>query len=245
MNKLTQAVIMLLLGGSILKATLTDVFLRYVKAGLRPYLLVAGVLLVAAAVMTIWYELRSGATTPAGDEHGDDHGDDHGHAHHEPRVGWLLILPVIGLLLITPPALGSYAAGQAGAVTLSSDSDYPPLPAGNPAQIGLLDYASRAIFGGGKSLSGRTLELSGFITPGPDGHPMLARIVLTCCAADGRPIKVGLAGTTTVDAPPDSWVQVIGVYSTQVGKDPVNQTDVAYVEVKSWQEISEPKQPYA
>ena len=295
MNKLTQAVIMLLLGGSILKATLTDVFLRYVKAGLRPYLLVAGVLLVAAAVMTIWYELRSGAMAPAeadklGDEHkagkedkrsnerepgekdkhehgekeghghgekdghghgekdGHEHGetDGHGHDHaHEPRVGWLLILPVIALLLITPPALGSYAAGQAGAVALSSDSDYPPLPAGDPAQIGLLDYASRAIFDGGKSLSGRTLEVSGFITPGPDGHPMLARIVLTCCAADGRPIKIGLAGTTTIDAPPDSWVQVIGVYSTQVGKDPVNQSDVAYLEVKSWQEISEPKQPYA
>ena len=244
MNKLTQAVIMLLLGGSILKATLTDVFLRYVKAGLRPYLLVAGLLLVAAAVMTIWFELRSGVTAPAEeDEHGHGHGDDH--AHHEPRVGWLLILPVVALLLLTPPALGSYAAGQAGAVALTSDSDYPPLPAGNPAPLGLLDYASRAIFDGGKSLAGRTVQLSGFITPGPDGHPMLARIVLTCCAADGRPIKVGLAGTTTIDAPPDSWVQVVGVYSTQVGKDPVNQADVAYVEVKSWQEISEPKQPYA
>ena len=83
MNKLTQAVIMLLLGGSILKATLTDVFLRYVKAGLRPYLLVAGVLLVAAAVMTIWYELRSGAAAPAGDDkHGDEH-DDHEHDDHD------------------------------------------------------------------------------------------------------------------------------------------------------------------
>lgn len=253
MNKLTQAVIMLLLGGSILKATITDVFLRYVKAGLRPYLLVAGVLLVAAAVMTIWFELRSGATAPAdhgeheheNEEDGDGHGHGHDHAHHEPRVGWLLILPVIALLLITPPALGSYAAGQAGAVALTSDSDYPPLPAGDPAPIGLLDYASRAIFDGGKSLSGRTLQLSGFITPGPDGHPMLARIVLTCCAADGRPIKVGLTGSATVDAPPDSWVQVIGVYSNQVGKDPVNKSDVAYVEVKSWQEITEPKQPYA
>src|SRR5882724_6993331 len=118
MNKLTQAVIMLLLGGSILKATITDVFLRYVKAGLRPYLLVAGVLLVAAAVMTIWFELRSGATAPAGpdehkrpDEHDAHEADGHGHDHdhHEPRVGWLLILPVIALLLITPPALGSYA----------------------------------------------------------------------------------------------------------------------------------------
>jgi uncharacterized repeat protein (TIGR03943 family) len=239
-NRLSQAIVMLLLGGSLLKVTLTDVFLRYVKAGLKPYLIVAGVLLIAAAVMTIWYELR-----PSGHTHdGDD--DGHGHGHHEPKIGWLLILPVLGLLLVTPPALGAYSAGQAGSVALrSGDSDYPPLPPGDPAQIGLLDYASRAVFDGGKSLNGRTLEMSGFLTKGGDGHPMLARIVLTCCAADGRPIKIGLGGPVTVDAAANSWVQVIGVYSTQVGKDPVSKSDVAYVTVKSWQQIEEPGQPYA
>jgi len=30
-----------------------------------------------------------------------------------------------------------------------------------------------------------------------------------------------------------------------IGKDPVNQADVAFLEVTSWQQISEPKQPYA
>jgi uncharacterized repeat protein (TIGR03943 family) len=127
----------------------------------------------------------------------------------------------------------------------SGDSNYPPLPPGDPAQIGLLDYASRAVFDGGKSLNGRTLEMSGFLTKGSDGHQMLARIVLTCCAADGRPIKVGMDGPVTVDAAANSWVQVIGVYSTQVSKDPVSKSDVAYVTVKSWQQIEEPGQPYA
>ncbi|HEX6245842.1 MAG TPA: hypothetical protein VFZ61_33185, partial [Polyangiales bacterium] len=47
-------------------------------------------------------------------DHDHDHGHGHDHGHHEPRVGWLLILPVLGLLLVAPPALGSYAAGQAG-----------------------------------------------------------------------------------------------------------------------------------
>lgn len=247
MNRLSQAVVMLLLGGSLLKATLTDVFLRYVKAGLRPFLIVAGVLLVAAAVMTIWYELRPARAASPGHDHDHDQDDDgHGHAHHEPRVGWLLLLPVIGLLLVTPPALGAYSAGQAGSVALQSgDSNYPPLPPGDPAQVGLLDYASRAVFDGGKSLTGRTLEMSGFVTKGADGHLLLARIVLTCCAADGRPIKIGLNGPVPVDAAPDSWVQVIGTYSPQVGKDPVSKSDVAYLTVKSWQQIEEPKQPYA
>ncbi|BCY08263.1 TIGR03943 family protein [Actinoplanes sp. L3-i22] len=242
MSRMAQAVIMLLFGGAIIKATVTDVFLRYVKEGLRPFLLVAGILLVAAAIMTIWYDLR--ASRHGAEEHPEEHDDGHGHGHHEPRVGWLLLLPVLGLLLISPPALGSFAAGQAGSVGLSAASDYPPLPAGDPIELSLLDYASRAVFDSGRSLAGRNVKMTGFITPGPDGKPMLARIVLTCCAADGRPIKVGLTGVP-LDAPPDAWIQVVGVYSTEVGTDPVNQAQVAYLEVKSWQEIDQPKQPYA
>jgi uncharacterized repeat protein (TIGR03943 family) len=252
MSRLSQAVVMLLFGGALLKITLTDVFLRYVKPGLRPILIVAAILLIAAAVMTIWYELRPiPAASPdhdhdRGHDDGPGHDDDgHGHGHHEPRIGWLLMLPVLGLLLITPPALGAYSAGQSGSVALQSgDSNYPPLPPGDPAQVGLLDYASRAVFDGGKSLTGRTIELSGFVTPGAGGHAMLARIVLTCCAADGRPIKIGLNGPLAVDAAANSWVQVIGTYSSQVGKDPVSKSDVAYLTVKSWQQIGEPTQPY-
>jgi uncharacterized repeat protein (TIGR03943 family) len=242
-NRQAQAVIMLLFGGAILRATLTDQYLRYVKEGLRPFLLLAGGLLVAAAVMTLWYELR-----PARPGDTDDHDEDdgHGHAHHEPRVGWLLILPVLGLLLVAPPALGSYAAGQAGTVLTAqnADSDYPPLPPGDPAPVSLLDYASRALFDSGKSLTGRNVALTGFVTPGPDGQPMLARMVLTCCAADGRPIKVGLTGGTPVSVAADTWVTVIGTYSTRTEKDSVNQASVPYLEVRSWQETTAPKQPY-
>lgn len=245
LNRQAQAVVMLLLGGAVVKASVTDMFLRYVKAGLRPFLIVAGVLLIATAVMTLWYDLR---TPPKDDAHGhDEHSDDgHGHAHHEPGIGWLLILPVLGLLLVAPPALGSYAAGQAGSVLTAqnSASDYPPLAPGNPAILGLLDYASRAVFDSGRSLTGRTVQLTGFITPGADGQPMLARIILSCCAADGRPIKVGLAGNTPSTVPADTWVQVVGTYTPQTTKDPVNQAAVPYVQVTTWQQISPPKQQY-
>ncbi|GIE97105.1 TIGR03943 family putative permease subunit [Paractinoplanes rishiriensis] len=240
MSRLTQAVVLLLFGGAVLRASLTDLYLRYVKEGLRPFLIAAGVLMVAAAITTIWYSLRSSGKS-------DEEQHDHGHeGHHEPRVGWLLILPVLGLLLVAPPALGSFAAGQSGSVTAApSDSDYPPLPPGDPAPVALLDYASRALFDDGRSLTGRTLKLTGFITPAPDGKPMLARIVLSCCAADGRPIKVGMTGQTPIEVPADTWVEITGVYSPQRGKDPVNDVDVAFVEVKSWQEVAQPKNPYS
>ena len=79
MNRQAQAVIMLLFGGAILRATFTDLYLRYVKEGLRPFLIVAGALLVASAIMTLWYDLRP-SPPPDGAEHGDGHGD--AHAHH-------------------------------------------------------------------------------------------------------------------------------------------------------------------
>jgi uncharacterized repeat protein (TIGR03943 family) len=248
-NRQAQAVVMLLFGGAVLKASVTDLYLRYVKEGLRPFLIVAGVLLVTAAIMTLWYDLRHAPPEPetppaaGGDPH---HDDGHGHAHREPRVGWLLILPVLGLLLVSPPALGSYAAGQAGTVLTAqnSGSDYPQLPPGDPAPLTMLDYASRAVFDSGKSLTGRNLQLTGFVTPGPDGQPMLARIVLTCCAADGRPIKIGLTGGNPITVPPDTWVQVVGTYSTRVEKDPMNQATVPYVEVTSWTEITPPRRQY-
>jgi uncharacterized membrane protein YcgQ (UPF0703/DUF1980 family) len=69
-------------------------------------------------------------------------------------------------------------------------------------------------------------------------------MVLSCCAADGRPIKLGLSGKAPIDAPADTWVELVGVYSPQRGKDSVNGADMSYLEVKSWQEVPEPKQPY-
>jgi uncharacterized repeat protein (TIGR03943 family) len=203
------------------------------------------VLLVAAAVMTLWHDLRH-SPTPAPDGHGDSRHEDAGHGHHEPRVGWLLILPVLGLLLVAPPPLGAYSAGQAGTVLTAQNqtSDYPPLPAGDPVKISLFDYASRAVFDNGTSLTDRRLSLTGFITPGPDGGPMLARIVLTCCAADGRPIKVGLTGNVPEAVAADTWVQVTGGYDARQDKDPVNGATVPYLQVTDWHETTAPADPY-
>jgi uncharacterized repeat protein (TIGR03943 family) len=241
-HRLAQAVVMLLLGGAVVRISLTGVYLRYVKSGLQPLLILAGVLLVAAAAMTLWYELWPHREP----EHGPDGHDGGVHAHREPRVGWLLMLPALGLLLLTPSALGSAAADAAGSALTADNapSDYAPVPAGDPAPLGLLDYASRAVFDGGKTLTGRTLELSGFLTPGPDGRPVLARMMLTCCAADARPIKVGLAGDVPDGVPADTWVRVVGRYVSETTQDPVNDAVVPYLEVTSWQPITAPREPY-
>ncbi|BCB79329.1 TIGR03943 family protein [Phytohabitans flavus] len=246
MNKQAQAVVMLLFGGAIVRASVTDMYLRYVKESLQPFLIAAGVVLIAAAVMTLVHEVLRPRQAEGHDEHAD-HGHDHGDGkpHREPWVGWLLILPVLGLLLVAPPALGSYAAGQAGTALSSQQiSDYPPLPPGDPVKVSVLDYASRAVFDKGESLGDRTVQLTGFIAEGPNGEPILARIILSCCAADGRPIKLGMSGNAPAGLPDDTWVEVVGKYTDQTVTDPVNEETIPYIEVETWTQIDPPKQQY-
>jgi uncharacterized repeat protein (TIGR03943 family) len=233
-NRQAQAVVLVLVGGAVLRASLTDLYLRYVKAGLRPFLIIAGVLLIAAAVATLWYELR---------QRSDALDDGHGH-RHEPRVGWLLVLPVFALLLVAPQALGSYAAQRSG-TALQETSDFPPLPAGDPVRVSVLDYATRAVYDDGRSLKERNVKLSGFIMAGdrPD-EPFLARMVLSCCAADARPVKVGLAGKVPAGLQPDAWLEVTGRYTERSTKDTVNGGVIPYLEVSEARQITAPPEQY-
>jgi uncharacterized repeat protein (TIGR03943 family) len=263
LNRQAQAVVLLLVGGAILRASVTDLYLRYVKEGLRPFLIVAGLLLVAAAVTTLWYELRPPrrVAAPAGGgvadgpvpdgpvsdgfveatEHADEH-DGHGHSH-DPKVAWLLVLPVFALLLVAPPALGSYAAGRSG-TAIQEVSEFPPLPAGDPVRISVLDYATRAVYDDGKSLGDRKIKLSGFVLIGEDGAPYLARMVLSCCAADARPIKIGLAGAVPAGLAADSWLEVTGTYTDRTVKDVVNDGVIPYFDVTEANPVPAPHNQY-
>lgn len=238
MNRLAQGVVMLLFGGAVLRASLTDMYLRYVKESLQPFLIGASALLIAAGVMTLWYELRRGDGSAA-----EPH--DHGGGHREPRVAWLLLAPVLGLLLVAPPALGSYSAGTAG-TALSGEQrrvDFPPLPQVSLVELPVLDYATRAIWDDGRSLAGQRVRLTGFLTT--DGSEQyLARLVLSCCAADARPIKVGMTGQAPTGLADDTWVAVIGTYVDTTGVDPINEATIPYIDVESWQTVPAPSRPY-
>jgi uncharacterized repeat protein (TIGR03943 family) len=242
MNRQAQGVVLLLLGGAVLKATLfSDIYLRYVKEALQPFLIAAGALLVVAGIMAIVNDLRAPSAV---DDH--DHGD--GKPHREPRIGWMLIAPVLGLLLVAPPALGAFAAGQSGSAVLQGAELYAPLPEGDPANISVLDYATRAIFDKGRSMKdakggNRKVLVSGFLSDGPEGK-VLTRMMLSCCAADARPIKVGMSGDAPVGLANDQWVEVTGVYTAKTAKDPVNGQDIPFIEVIEWKQIEPPRNQY-
>jgi uncharacterized repeat protein (TIGR03943 family) len=232
-NKQAQAVILLLVGGAVLRASLTGQYLNYVKPGLQPYLIVAGAILVVAGVFTLIYEIRGKA----------EEDDGHGHAHGGPKVAWLLLAPVLGLLLFAPPALGSYAAGRSGSA-VTARSEYAPLPAGDPLRLTMLDYASRAVFDQGVSLGERRIRLTGFAMRGPQGTWLLARMMVSCCAADARPVKVALGGELPDGLADQQWLDVTGKYSARELQDDVNGEAIPYLEVSEVTLIPVPQEQY-
>jgi uncharacterized repeat protein (TIGR03943 family) len=226
-NRAAQTVLLFLAGVVLLHAGLTDVFLRYVKAGLRPLLLAAGVVLIATAVATVWYERRQ--PRPKG--------------HPEPRISWLLVLPVFALILAAPPALGSYSAMRGG-TALTPPLVYTPLPTGNPVPLRVIDYAERAAYDHGQSLGGRTVVLTGFVAFDDTGRPYLVRMLLNCCAADAQPVKVGLTGHLPPVLQPDSWLEVTGTYTGTQAKDPVNGRPIPFLELDQTKPVPPPADPY-
>lgn len=233
-----------LIGGALLHASFTDLYLRYVKAGLRPLLLVAGVVLIVAAVATVWYELRRPRVVKGqAAERESEHDDGHGHAHREPRIAWLLALPILALILVAPPALGSYSAMRTG-TALQKPWGFADLPAGDPVRMSLVDYAGRAAYDEGRSIRDRQVKITGFVALDRGGTPYLVRMALNCCAADGQPVKVGLAGKTPPVLQPDTWLEVTGTYTGKRTKDPVNDGVIPFIKVTKATPVPAPRDPY-
>ncbi|MFD7795384.1 TIGR03943 family putative permease subunit [Streptomyces sp. NPDC059759] len=241
MNRQAQAAVLFLVGAAVLHAGATDLYLRYVKAGLRPLLLAAGVVLIVTALATVAYEVRDRRT--ASKTPGSAEGDVHAHPHREPRVSWLLVLPLLALILVAPPALGSYSAMRTG-TALQAPFGYPALPAGDPVPLGLVDYAGRAAYGHGHTLGDRRVRITGFVALDHAGTPYLVRMALNCCAADAQPVKIGLSGRIPPVLQPDAWLEVTGTYSSRRTKDPVNGGIIPFLDVSSARPVPAPRDPY-
>ena len=210
-NRDTESMLLVLLGGAVLRIAADDTFLRYVKGWTRPYLIVGGAVLLVLGLVSLWREHTSRRVRAAAEA---SPGDVAGHAGHAgPKVAWLLLLPVFAIFLVAPPALGSYAAARgSNNVVQPSQGDFAPLPAGDPVTTTLTDFATRAIWDQGRSLQGRRVRLVGFVTPRPGGGLYVTRLVITCCAADARPIKITVQGGGQSPAA-DSWIEVVGTYA--------------------------------
>jgi uncharacterized repeat protein (TIGR03943 family) len=203
----TENTLLLLVGLSIGMITLTGAFTRYVKPALLPWLALTAVLLISLALVSIARDIRRG-----GPRHDEEHADD-GHRHRGGIV-WLLAVPVVVLIFVTPPALrpgaatGSVANGSNSAVRI----EFPPLPAGRAPEVSVPEVVMRAANDSSGSLNNRLITVTGFILNEPGGAD-LARIVIICCAADAQLARIHLrdvAGNSVVKFADNSWVRVEG-----------------------------------
>lgn len=211
MKRPVQVVLLVLGGIGLLHASLfTDLCLRYVKEGMRPMLIASGALLLllgAAEAWSYWRQRQGGGDS---DDHG--HGDDHGHDHTAvPGVAWLLFLPALSLLLYAPPALGAYTASRQAPRTVTEQDHFDALPATSPVPMTLTDFTSRVQQDREQAVKGRSVRMTGFVTPDNQGDGWhLTRLILNCCAADAQSVKVRIHGTPAL--PADTWVSVTGTW---------------------------------
>ncbi|TDD66517.1 TIGR03943 family protein [Jiangella aurantiaca] len=231
MDRRTESVLLLAVGAVGVRFGFSDAALAYLKPSFQPILLIAGVVLVLLGGHGL---LRDSARpgSPGGGEHGDH--DDHG----GPGVAWLLAVPLLVLLLIAPPALGSFAAGRQGPVASVSDSGFVELPAAREGAVdlGLRDFVTRALQDPERSLDGVPVRVVGFVMPDESGDGyLLSRFTVACCAADATAYTTRVVGDG--ERPADTWVEVTGRWEPGDGDVPVLEADTVTV-------VPAPEEPY-
>jgi uncharacterized repeat protein (TIGR03943 family) len=231
-----QGVVLALLGATVLRLSFTDMMLSYVKPGMRPFLLASGIVLVILGLLSVLVDARESRGAVTEEEASEDH------EHGAPRAAWLLVVPVFLVFVVAPPALGAFAAERVpSALPQQGEWTMDPLPPGDPVSLALEDYGYRATWDEGGTLTDRTVELTGFVTPAEeyDGW-YLNRLQLSCCAADARVTRVLVTG---VEQPSlDSWATVVGTYADplEAGTD----NPVPVVAAESAVEVQAPRNPY-
>jgi uncharacterized repeat protein (TIGR03943 family) len=227
-----RATTVLLVGAVMVRLALTGSYAKYVKTGMGGVLLVAGILLVVlglvGVVRVLGFAPGRGGTT--------DHGHDHAHGD---RAGWLLLVPILALLLVTPPALGSFGVGRSAAVDVrSAGRTFDPLPAGRTVPMTLLEFDERAADHGGASFGATPVRLTGFVSNARDrGGFRIARYQIACCAADAVAAVVRVTGTAGNAPARDHWVTVTGTFQRAAD-------GVPELRATSLAEVTAPRDPY-
>ncbi|HST85080.1 MAG TPA: TIGR03943 family protein [Kineosporiaceae bacterium] len=214
---------LLLVGAMLIRLTVTDAYQRYVRVGMGSWLLVAGVLLAILGSVAVVTALRG---TKDEDHPGeeDHHSGEEEHDHeHGDRVGWLLLVPVLALLLVVPPALGSFGVDRSQVRAAPGTSAvFDPLPAAaEPRPMTLLEFDQRAFDRSGQSMQGIKLVLTGFVAKSADGNGFrIARYQIACCAADAVAAVARVSGATGAAPTRDAWFIVTGTFKG-IGADGV------------------------
>ena len=261
-----SAVILLLFGVALVKLGLSAELLLYVRPVARPWVLLAGITLVLLSGWSLLGMLGADSDVDAEDGvelnpapdgspasvagvAGQSDGRAEltgagatGHAHvHDgaSRTAWLVLAPVLAVLIVAPPALGEFTANRAPTLNVAATGKSASLQAGTtPVQLQMLQFLVLAN-SRPAALAGRPVTLIGFVHKQQPGGFTLARLVITCCAADA---STGLVTVlTSAPVPPaGGWVQVTGTFAG-LGSDAEQTPKLAATTLTA---IPAPKNPY-
>lgn len=204
MNEEAQACLIFALGAMALRLGLTDAHLTYVQPAMGPALALAGAVLAVLGGVSLLRRDRAGR--------GDSEGHGHTHAGGS-RVGWLLAAPVLAIAVVAPNPLGAFAADRAPSTLAPASRNFGPLPEprAGAVDLPLTEFVGRAHQG--DSLRGVPVRLVGFVTTDHRGGGfLLTRFVVSCCAADARPIRVAVRSAEFPFPAPDTWLEVTGTW---------------------------------
>lgn len=216
MNDDAQAGILLALGALSVRLGVTDAHLAYIRPAMGPVLAAAGAVLAALGGAVLLRPEGPRRAAAGGGLHGA-HGD-----AGSSRVAWLLVAPILAIALVVPRPLGAFAARRAAAsLSRPTRADYGPLPKpavpGGPIDLTVKEFVGRARADRGRFLQGAPVRLIGFVTPDSRGGGfLLTRFVVTCCAADARPIRVAVRGVSPPWPAADTWLAVTGQWRPEV-----------------------------
>ena len=232
MRRETQNILLVLLGGALLKISFSGLYLRYVQKGLLPLLIAAGTIMIGLAVFAIVRDVRRGKAV-----------DEDGHEHsHSSRSTWLMLLPVMAVFLISPPALGGDVVSSAADTnqTQRSRNLLGDLPSGEVIPLSMTEFVTRTAWDESGTLDNRRVKLTGFLTRA-EGSTYVARLAISCCAADARPLKVKLTGDVP-SLPDEHWVELTGKVVPKSASE--KNSWVPSFTVESSASVAEPVEPY-
>jgi putative membrane protein len=248
MSREAENTLLLLVGIATAMITIGGAFTRYVKPSMLPWLGLTAVVVIGLALVAMAVDIRRGVA------HGDhgDHGDHenpgpHGDHTHRGSVAWLLLLPIVVLIFIAPPALRPQAFPPS-VTAVSTDvlrREFPPIPDGRAPELAVPEVMVRAAQDTAGTLDNRLITVVGFTLREADGID-LGRVAIVCCAADARLARIHLRGPAAAEAaalPDETWVRVEGTVIT--GSADGDSTSIPTLEVAKVTPIDEPANTYA
>jgi putative membrane protein len=245
MSREAENTLLLLVGIATAMITIGGAFTRYVKPSMLPWLGLTAAVVIGLALVAMAVDIRRGAA------HGD-HGDHenpgpHGDHTHRGSVAWLLLLPIVVLIFIAPPALRPQAFPPS-VTAVSTDvlrREFPPIPDGRAPEVAVPEVMVRAAQDTAGTLDNRLITVVGFTLREADGVD-LGRVAIVCCAADARLARIHLRGPAAAEAaalPDETWVRVEGTVIT--GSADGDSTSIPTLEVAKVTPIDEPANTYA